>query len=133
VSISARVAAVVQLVRVGTPELVRRAISGEMSGEQVWTAFKGAAECTKAMAAGDVAADVVADARVASCDACSSCVRVAKLPGVEAMYCGLPLTGNGEGTGTCGCLVGMTVHGRVVPACASMVGSQECGQRRWPT
>lgn len=132
-SVSARVAAVVQLVRVGTPELVRRAIAGELSGEQVWTAFKGAGECVLAMASGDVAGDVVADARVGACQACGACVREAKLPGVVAMYCGTPLTGDGPGTGTCGCLVGVTVEGRMAPACKSMVGSETCGQGRWAT
>lgn len=132
-SLSSRVKAVVQLVGVGTPTLIAMARRGELGREQVWAAFKGAGACVQAMAGGDVASDVVADARVGSCDACGACVREVKLPGVEAMYCGRPLTGDGEGTGTCGCLVGVTIGGRVAPACKSMVRSETCGRGQWAT
>ncbi len=129
-----RAGAVISLVGLGTKELVARALRGSLGAEQLWTAFKGARKCLEALARGDVASDVVAEARVGACDACESCVRTTSpLEGVRGMYCGKPLDGNGPGTGTCGCLVGLTIGGRVQPACKSLVRSEGCGQRRWAT
>ena len=129
-----RAGAVLSLAALGTKELVGMALRGVLGPEQLWTAFWGARKCLEALARGDVASDVVAEARVGGCDACPSCVRTTSpLAGVQGMYCGKPLDGDGPGTGTCGCLVGLTVGGRVQPACKSLVRSETCGQRRWAT
>lgn len=120
---------IARLVKLAAPDLVRMAIRGELSREQVWTAMRGAETYRDAIAQGDVASDTLLADRGSKCSACELAVRIpSPLSSIEKVYCGQPFT---ETARTCGCLVGVTVEGAFVAGGKPSVRSSSCTDGRW--
>jgi len=113
-----------ELVKLGSGALVDMALSGTIRPRHVWTAFKGAERYRRAMADGDVAVITHAEARVAKCGECPRRTDHPKEGGSVAHYCGNPFEELDEGP--CGCLVGVTVDGAMLPAAKTLVASETC-------
>ena len=118
---------------VGTEELVQRALRGELTAGQLWTAIRGAERYRKAMAAGDVADEAEALRRALICAACPSRSSEEKQAvKATAHYCGEPFVARLSGSEpTCGCLVGLTVNGETRAAGKPYVRSEQCPQGKW--
>ena len=117
--------------RLAVRTVVDMARNRTLAPGHVWTAIKGAEKYLAAIVAGDVARSIDAQKRVAKCDSCQLCTYEGK-PGVGAvaMYCGNPLDPNPL-PGTCSCLVGCLVNGKVLPGAKVMVASESCPSGRW--
>lgn len=126
-----------EYLELGVDLLTTKALSGELTAENVWLALKGATKYRKAMARGDVASPELAYLRAgmqcAKCDA-----HTLRDTGIErdggmvlAGSCGPLLEEHGGPEPTCGCLVSVTVNGKLQPAGKTMVRSESCPRRRW--
>jgi hypothetical protein len=121
------------LLKLGTAELVAKALAGELSAGTLWTAIRGAERYRAAMAAGDVASETEAQRRAQVCANCPSRTsrQVAAL-GADAHYCGPAFEDRtAETPPTCGCLISVTVGGKAAPAGKAMVNSERCPQGIW--
>jgi hypothetical protein len=118
---------------VGTEELVQRALRGELTAGQLWTALKGAERYRRAMADGDVAAEAEALRRARICAACPSRSSEEKRAvNATAHYCGEAFVARlSPPEPTCGCLVGLTVNGETTAAGKVYVLSEQCPQGKW--
>lgn len=125
------------LLDLGVDLLITKAKSGELTAENIWLALKGATKYRKAMHKGDVASPELALLRAGmQCAACRTCQQ--RDTGIErdggivlALSCGPLLEEHGGTEPSCGCLVGIRINGRVLPAGKTMVRSEVCPQRKW--
>jgi hypothetical protein len=123
------------LLNMGVDLLVTKALSGELTAENIWMAVKGATKYRKAMAKGDVADRGLA----MKCKICCGCPSIAfRDTGVErdggvvlAGSCGPILEEHGGDKPTCGCLVSVKINGADMPAGKTRVRSEVCPQGKW--
>lgn len=121
------------LLKLGTEELTKKALAGELSPKQLWTAIKGANTYRAAMAAGNICSEAEGERRAAICAQCPSRVehRIESI-GATAGYCGKPFEAKlNADPPVCGCLVTITVNGSTSPAAKTMVQSEQCPQGKW--
>lgn len=127
------------LARMALADIAALARSGQLGRRELWTAWKGAAAYTEALASGDVATDEEAERRRLICSACParSDGIVVDLPGGPsfASYCG-PRLGAERLDGPiderhCGCMVQLTVAGQPQAAGKTLVRSMGCPREKW--
>lgn len=122
-----------ELLRLGTQELINRALKGELQAGDLWTAVKGAEKYRRALATGDIAPPNEAASRADICANCPS----RKLHRIDAIdsdtgYCGEPFRDQTQSRPpTCGCMVTLTVGGKLTAAGKVTVASESCPQGRW--
>lgn len=118
-----------QLVRQGTVSLARMALAGELEPKHLWVALKGAAKYREALSKGDFTSTHELNIRKG---ACSTCALVHNEPSavndVDRCYCGPPFR---ETDDTCGCLIGIRVHGEFIPGGKLSVASERCPSAKW--
>lgn len=123
------------LIKLGTEELTKKALAGELTPRQLWTAIKGAQTYRAAMAHGNICSEAEGERRAAICAQCPSRVehRIETI-GATAGYCGKPFEAKLDADPpVCGCLVTITVNGSTSPAAKAMVQSEQCPQKKWLT
>lgn len=113
----------------GSETLVRMALHGELSKDQLWVAMKGAERYRKAMKTGDITMPVQLAHRGTKCAACPLATRESStLFQTEKVYCGQAFV---ETENTCGCLVGVSVDGEFIPGGKAAVQSERCPSEKW--
>lgn len=118
------------VVSLGIDRAIDMVVKQQMPSGFVWTAVKGAWKYVIAVARGDEAHHVAQNERLLSCKSCQSIdwTDTSQI-NLRAAYCG-----KGETHGpnpTCGCLVAITVDGRMEPAGKLQVASEHCPQDKW--
>lgn len=112
------------LVRAGGDTLVRMALRGDLEPRHLWVAVRGAQKYREAVAHGDVASDAELRMRGERCQACPHATREpSAIAGTEKVYCGTPFE---PGEQTCGCLVGVSVNGVLMPGGKPSVRTETC-------
>jgi len=122
-----------ELAKLAFPELLERALAGELSPASVWLAVTGAAKYAEAVARGDIATLPVQADRAARCRECP--VRTERPMNGSAGtvgYCGTPFENRPDAAlPSCGCLTTCTIDGVVYAAGKTVVGSERCPGGRW--
>lgn len=92
--------------------------------------IRGGKRWIVAEATGDIADNREIERRHAICEGCPSLggKRIPKRKGARFQTCGEFAQ---ETPSTCGCVVGLSVRGRVYPAGKVRVASEKCPQGRW--
>jgi hypothetical protein len=119
-----------KLAGLGAETLMEKALSGELRGRHLWTAYRGAGEYRAAVAAGDIATEEEQARRVRVCGGCGRRTDEPKAVGV-AHWCGEAFEDRSDAGGTCGCLVALTVDGVMHAAGRAVVGSEGCPLGLW--
>jgi hypothetical protein len=118
------------LIKGGEDFAAMLATKGELKGPLVRTAMKGFGTYAKALLSGDVADEWDRAERVRKC---STCINITSRDDVatdeKPYYCGRPFVEAGEDG--CGCLVALSVKGRLIAAGKTEVGSQTCPRDLW--
>ena len=117
------------VVQIGTADLARMALAGELSRSQLWTACSGARKYVEAMARGDIAPDEAQHTRGACCLRCPNAWREGTAVGTK-VYCGPKLIED-PANGRCGCLLGVEDETGFVPGGKLGVKSEECWAGIW--
>lgn len=121
---------IARLLEGGLERIVELAKSNQLEPRFLWVAVKGAWKYARAVAIGDVCSPIEEIHRVSKCAQCDAhdLNKTAK-DGVWAGYCG-----QGETYGpnaTCGCLVTLTIAGRIEAAGKTKVASECCPRDKW--
>ena len=115
--------------RLGIGRVVELAGRGELPPDVLWVAFRGAWRYAEAVARGDEADDATQSLRIAHCCNCPALDQSqTSKAGVVALWCGTRMD---ESSGTCGCLVGLTINGQTQAAGKTRVGSERCPRGKW--
>lgn len=123
-----------ELAALGAEELLALAERGELAPRHLWVAAKGQSRYLKAIATGDIAADVEQVMRAGKCARCpiATVTKVVggKMDGVEKLWCGTPMDEH-QDSGGCGCLVALRINGEIAPAAKPAVDSEQCPLGEW--
>jgi hypothetical protein len=118
------------VISLGIDRVLDLAVKNELPSGHLWVAVKGAWKYATAAARGDEAHQIAQQERLLMCKFCSA-IDWADTSDktVRAGYCGKTQT---EGPNpTCGCLVAITINGRLEPAGKLRVASEHCPRDLW--